>query len=184
MQARWLNHTKSEQFAKYMPGPRRHTHVRDSAQIWCVHCYLIKVNKMNKACLHLSIPVKDIPSTVSFYGKVLGCDVTRIIEDRADIDFFGHHLVAQLSPEEASHRSVNIGKNPYPLRHFGVIVETAIYNSMLANLRNAQTVFAMEPDRIFIGTPREQSVFLVFDPSGNALEVKGMDQPDQVFSKQ
>jgi extradiol dioxygenase family protein len=40
----------------------------------------------------------------------------------------------------------------------------------------------MEPKQIFVGTPREQSVFLVHDPSGNAVEVKGLPQPDQVFS--
>ncbi len=139
---------------------------------------------MNKATVHLSIPVNNIASTLAFYRDLLGCRVSRILEDRADIEFFGHHLVAQLSPAEASHKSVNIGKNPYPLRHFGVIVETPVYESMLAALRASGAVFAMEPDRIFIGTPREQSVFLVFDPSGNAVEVKGMDRPEHVFSMQ
>jgi extradiol dioxygenase family protein len=85
----------------------------------------------NKATLHLSIPVSDIGKTVTFYQDLLGCKVTRTIEDRADIDFFGHHLVAQLSPVEAAHISVNIGKNPYPLRHFGVIVESDVYETML-----------------------------------------------------
>ncbi len=139
---------------------------------------------MHKATLHLSIPVKDIASTLFFYHDLLGCSVSRVIDDRVDIEFFGHHLVAQLSGVEASHVSVNIGKNPYPLRHFGVIVQTAIYEKMLIALRTANAVFAMQPDRIFIGTPREQSVFLVFDPSGNAVEVKGMDDPEQVFSAQ
>ena len=136
-----------------------------------------------KATLHLSIPVRDIESTVNFYQDLLGCKVTRTISDRADIDFFGHHLVAQLSPTEAAHVSVNIGKNPYPLRHFGVIVESGEYETMLKNLRDADVKFAMEPDHIFIGTPREQNVFLVFDPSGNAVEVKGMVKPNQVFSE-
>ncbi len=137
----------------------------------------------HKATLHLSIPVSDIASTVNFYQDLLGCKVTRTIADRADIDFFGHHLVAQLSPQEAAHISVNIGKNPYPLRHFGVIVESGVYDTMLHKLRAANIKFAMEPDHIFIGTPREQNVFLVFDPSGNAVEVKGMVKPNQVFSE-
>lgn len=139
--------------------------------------------ELNKATLHLSIPVNDIEASVSFYQNLLGCKVTRVIDDRADIDFFGHHLVAQLSPVEAAHISVNIGKNPYPLRHFGVIVESEVYETMLKNLREAQVKFAMEPDHIFIGTPREQNVFLVYDPSGNAVEVKGMIKPNQVFSE-
>jgi extradiol dioxygenase family protein len=69
------------------------------------------------------------------------------------------------------------------LRHFGVIVESDVYETMLTKLRSAQVKFAMEPDHIFIGTPREQNVFLVFDPSGNAVEVKGMVKPNQVFSE-
>jgi len=141
------------------------------------------ITEQNKATLHLSIPVSDIAKTVIFYQDLLGCKVTRSIEDRADIDFFGHHLVAQLSPVESAHISVNIGKNPYPLRHFGVIVESDVYETMLTKLRSAQVKFAMEPDHIFIGTPREQNVFLVFDPSGNAVEVKGMVKPNQVFSE-
>ena len=137
---------------------------------------------MSPAIVHLSIPVVDIASTLTFYRDLLGCDATRILDDRVDIAFFGHHLVAQLSPEEAAHRSVSIGRNPYPLRHFGVIVTPDLYDAMLARLRAAGVSFAMEPDRIFIGTPREQTVFLVFDPSGNAVEVKGMPKPAEVFS--
>lgn len=137
---------------------------------------------MNPAMLHLSIPVREIQSTLAFYRDLLGCTATRTQDDRIDFEFFGHHLVAQLSEAEAAHRSVSIGQDDYPLRHFGVIVESAVYDGMLGRLRRAQVPFAMEPKRIFVGTPREQSVFLVFDPSGNALEVKGLAQPDMVFS--
>ena len=64
-----------------------------------------------------------------------------------------------------------------------MIVEGPVYQKMLTALRAANTAFAMEPDHIFIGTPREQHVFLVLDPSGNAVEVKGMVKPEQVFSE-
>lgn len=137
---------------------------------------------MSMAMIHLSIPIKDIASTVRFYRDILGCTVTRQQTDRLDIDFFGHHLVAQLSELEASHKSITIGRGNYPLRHFGVIVTPDVYDRMLSSLIAANVDFAMAPDRIFIGTPREQSVFLVFDFSGNAVEVKGMPDPQQVFS--
>ncbi|MCM0035862.1 MAG: VOC family protein [Burkholderiaceae bacterium] len=137
---------------------------------------------MSMAMIHLSVPIKDIASTVRFYRDILGCSITRQQVDRLDIDFYGHHLVAQLSELEASHKSITIGRGDYPLRHFGVIVTPEIYDRMLANLIAAQVEFAMAPDRIFIGTPREQSVFLVFDYSGNAVEVKGMPDPQQVFA--
>lgn len=139
---------------------------------------------MMPAMIHLSIPVRNIPSTLAFYSDLLGCVATRVQHDRIDFEFFGHHLVAQLSEAEAAHRSVSIGEDSYPLRHFGVIVEPTAYARMLDRLREAKAPFAMAPKRIFIGTPREQSVFLVYDPSGNALEVKGLTQPNQVFSTQ
>lgn len=139
---------------------------------------------MNLAMIHLSIPIREVKSTLAFYRDLLGCNATRMQEGRIDFEFFGHHLVAQLSEVEAAHCSVNIGEDDYPLRHFGVIVESDVYDGMLGRLRKAKVPFAMEPKRIFVGTPREQSVFLVYDPSGNALEVKGLTQPNQVFSTQ
>jgi extradiol dioxygenase family protein len=132
--------------------------------------------------LHLSIPIKDIASSLYFYEEVLGCKATRILDNRIDINFFGHHLVAQLSPEEAAHESVKVVGDDFPLRHFGVIVEGATYAQMLDSLQQAKVPFAMMPKQIFVGTPREQSVFLVYDPSGNAIEVKGLAAPKQVFS--
>lgn len=139
---------------------------------------------MKLAMIHFSFPIRDIESTLAFYRDLLGCTATRVQDDRIDFKFFGHHLVAQLSEVEAAHQSVNIGQDNYPLRHFGVIVEPGDYDSMLSRLRQAKVPFAMEPSRIFIGTPREQTVFLVLDPSGNAIEVKGLLQPSQVFSTQ
>lgn len=139
---------------------------------------------MNLAMLHLSIPIREVEATLAFYRDLLGCTAARVRDDRIDFEFFDHHLVAQLSEVEAAHHSVNIGEGHYPLRHFGVIVESGVYNGMLDRLRAAKVPFAMEPKRIFVGTPREQSVFLVYDPSGNALEVKGLTKPNQVFSTQ
>ena len=92
---------------------------------------------MTRAMLHLSIPVADVDTTLRFYRDLLGCSATRVQEDRIDFEFFGHHLVAQLSPEEAAHRSLHIGDNNYPLRHFGVIVEPEVYDAMLGRLRAA-----------------------------------------------
>lgn len=139
---------------------------------------------MSLAMLHLSIPIREIDASLAFYRDLLGCTATRVQDDRIDIDFFGHHLVGQLSEVEAAHRSVHIGKDDYPLRHFGVIIRPDAYEQILGRLRAAQVPFAMDPRKIFVGTPREQFVFLVYDPSGNALEVKALSEPQQVFSKQ
>ena len=134
------------------------------------------------AMMHLSVPIHDVDQASHFYEHVLGCYITRRQSDRLDIDFFGHHLVAQLSATESAHRSINIGKDQYPLRHYGVIVQPPVYDRLLSRLIEANVLFAMQPTRLFEGTPREQLVFLVKDPSGNALEVKGMMDPNHVFS--
>lgn len=137
---------------------------------------------MSLGMLHLSVPIRDIEGSLDFYCKLLGCTATRVETDRVDFDFFGHHLVGQLSEVEASHRSVHIGKDDYPLRHFGVIVSPDAYLQILDRLQKAGVPFAMEPRKIFVGTKREQDVFLVYDPSGNALEIKALPEPQQVFS--
>jgi extradiol dioxygenase family protein len=136
--------------------------------------------------IHLSIPVSSISDTLFFYSEVLGCKASRIAEDRIDFDFFQHHLVAQLSPEEAAHQSVYIGTAPnrYPLRHFGIVVDLNKYQILLRQMEKHAIEFAMPPQTIFQGTPREQDVFLVFDPSGNAIEFKGIHQQLAVFSKE
>jgi len=136
--------------------------------------------------IHLSIPISSISDTLFFYSEVLGCKASRIAEDRIDFDFFEHHLVAQLSPEEAAHQSVYIGTAPnrYPLRHFGIVVDLDKYQILLGQIEKHAIEFAMPPQTIFQGSPREQEVFLVFDPSGNAIEFKGIHQQLAVFSKE
>ena len=134
--------------------------------------------------IHLSIPIISIEKTLFFYSEVLGCKATRVNEIRIDFNFFGHHLVAQLSPEEASHESVYIGvvPNRYPLRHFGIIVDSVQYHSILDRINSHSIDIAMPAQTIFHGTPREQEVFLLFDPSGNAIEIKGLNNTEAVFS--
>ena len=75
---------------------------------------------MSRAMLHLSIPIRELAPTLAFYRDLLGSTATRVQDDRIDFEFFGHHLVAQLSPIESAHQSVNIGEDHYPLRHFGL----------------------------------------------------------------
>ena len=50
---------------------------------------------------HLSIPVDDLDRAKAFYIDALGCTVGREARGRFDINFFGHHVVAHLSPREA-----------------------------------------------------------------------------------
>jgi uncharacterized protein len=136
--------------------------------------------------IHLSIPIKSVADSVFFYSTVLGCEATRKSDVRVDFNFFGHHLVAQLSPEEASHQSLYIGELPnrYPLRHFGIVVDPQQYEEILQRINSYSLEIAMPAQTIFHGTAREQEVFLIFDPSGNAIEIKGISNPTAVFASQ
>ena len=130
---------------------------------------------------HCSFPVKDLERTRRFYSEVLGCQQGRTEPDRIDFNFFGHHIVAQLSEKEASHRSEPVGKEQYPLRHFGVIVPKAEFDRLAEQLRAFGATFIIPPENRHAGTVREQSTMMVLDPSGNGLEFKALANPDNVF---
>lgn len=130
---------------------------------------------------HLSFPIDDLDKARQFYGEVLGCEQGRTEADRIDFNFFGHHIVAQLSREEAAHRSVGVGKERYPLRHFGAIVPKADFERIAHRLQQAGAHFVIPPETRHVGTVREQSTMLVMDPCGNGLEFKSLAQPDNVF---
>jgi len=130
---------------------------------------------------HFSFPVSDLEKTRYFYCEVLGCQQGRTEPDRIDFKFFGHHIVAQLSEKEASHQSVPVGKEHYPLRHFGAIVPKADFDRLAEQLRAYGATFIIPPESRHVGTVREQSTMMALDPSGNGLEFKALVNPDNVF---
>jgi len=136
---------------------------------------------MSDTVFHCSFPVRDLESTLAFYGGVLDCPQGRTEADRVDFDFFGHHLVAQVSPEECAHRSVGVGPERYPLRHFGVVVSAERFASLAQRLQDAGAVWVIPPETRHVGTVREQRTMFVLDPSGNGVEFKSLARPRDVF---
>lgn len=130
---------------------------------------------------HLSFPVSDLEQTRHFYGDLLGCEQGRTEPDRLDFNFFGHHIVAQRSTQEAAHRSVGVGKEHYPLRHFGAIVAKDVFQRLAKTLTDAGATFIIAPEERHVGTVREQQTMMVLDPSGNGLEFKSLVEPHKVF---
>lgn len=130
---------------------------------------------------HLSFPVRDLDSTVAFYSGLLGCRAGRTEADRIDFEFFGHHLVAQVSVEESAHRSVGVGKEAYPLRHFGVLLGKEEFERLAARLQEAKVPFVIAPEVRHAGTVREQFTMFALDPSGNGVEFKSLADPANVF---
>jgi len=136
------------------------------------------------APFHLAFPIKDIESTRTFYGDLLGCDIGRSTEKWIDFNFFGNQLSAHVKPEElvAAHTNAVDGKH-VPVRHFGALLAWDAWHILAEKLRSVGTEFIIEPYIRFEGEVGEQATMFFLDPSGNALEFKSFKDPSQIFAK-
>jgi catechol 2,3-dioxygenase-like lactoylglutathione lyase family enzyme len=60
-----------------------------------------------QALFHLAFPVNDLEEACRFYGGLLGCPEDRSSPNWIDFDFYGHQIVAHLSPDECGHRGTS-----------------------------------------------------------------------------
>jgi extradiol dioxygenase family protein len=133
---------------------------------------------------HLAFPVRDIAEARGFYGGLLGCPEGRSSEAWVDFDFFGHQLVAHLSPAECGLAATGqVDGDAVPVRHFGAILGLDAWTALAAKLQAASTQFIIEPHVRFKGEVGEQATMFFLDPSGNALEFKSFADMSQVFAK-
>ena len=133
---------------------------------------------------HLAFPVRDLEEARAFYGGLLGCPEGRSSPDWIDFDFYGHQIVAHLSPDEVGHRSTSaVDGEDVPVRHFGAILTLPQWEEMAARLKAADTRFVIEPQIRFKGQAGEQATLFFLDPSGNALEFKAFADDAMVFAK-
>ena len=133
---------------------------------------------------HLAFPVNDLAEARAFYTGILGCAEGRCSSDWVDFDFFGHQIVAHLSPNEAGHKAHNlVDGDEVPVRHFGAILTMSDWRALAQRLKAHDARFLIQPDIRFEGEPGEQATFFVTDPSGNALEFKAFDDDSRIFAK-
>ena len=92
-----------------------------------------------KPLFHLSIPVDDLSRARQFYVATLGCKLGRTSDKRLDIDFFGHHVVAHLSPVEARQAAQRFESDGacVSVRHFGAIVPFEQWREMRGQIEAA-----------------------------------------------
>ncbi|MFW6157714.1 MAG: VOC family protein [Balneolaceae bacterium] len=132
---------------------------------------------------HLAFPVADLDATLIFYRDVLGCGTGRSSDTWIDFNFWGHQVVAHLSPSEAGKSSSNkVDGHAVPARHFGVILEWDEWHELAGRLEEEDIEFVIEPYIRFKGEPGEQATMFVLDPSGNALEFKAFRDKSQIFA--
>ncbi|HEY1637777.1 MAG TPA: VOC family protein [Rhizomicrobium sp.] len=138
----------------------------------------------NRPRFHLAFPVRDLAETRAFYGQLLGCREGRSSDEWVDFDFFGHQIVAHLSPSAAGAEAHNrVDGEDVPVRHFGVILEMPEWRDLAAKLEAAGLPFLIEPGVRFEGLPGEQATMFLSDPSGNALEFKAFADDAMVFAR-
>jgi len=132
----------------------------------------------------LAFPVRDLTQARAFYGDLLGCPEGRSSEQWVDFDFFGHQIVAHLSPNETGHKAYNrVDNENVPVRHFGVILAMDAWDALADKLRYAGVNFIIEPNVRFEGEVGEQATFFLCDPSGNALEFKAFHDETRIFAR-
>ena len=108
----------------------------------------------------------------------------RRLPGRADFNFFGHHLVAHLAPDEvvgAQGRKIGESKKT-PLRHFGVVMTLDDFRTTAARLEQHGAEFLNRPAVTQKGTIREQMLMTVTDGCGNAIEFKGLRTITDVYA--
>ncbi len=131
---------------------------------------------------HLAFPVHDLAAASAFYGALLGCPEGRSSDAWIDFDFYGHQIVAHLSPDAGPRPHHNpVDGHDVPVPHFGAVLDMAAWESMARKLKAAGAEFVIAPTIRFRGQPGEQATMFFLDPSGNALEIKAMADPARLF---
>ena len=134
---------------------------------------------------HFSFAINDLDKARKFYGDLLGCPEGRKLPGRVDYNFFGHHIVAHLSPDEV------VGENAAklregggtPLRHFGVVMPMEVFEQTEQKLRQGGVDFILKPEVRQAGTVREQKLMTCRDGCGNAVEFKGLRNIADVYAR-
>jgi extradiol dioxygenase family protein len=133
---------------------------------------------------HLAFPVHDLALARQFYGGLMGCPEGRSSPEWIDFNFYGHQIVAHLSPGDtgASQRNAVDGHG-VPVRHFGMVLPMADWEAMAERLKAQGVKFVIEPYIRFKGEPGEQATMFFMDPSGNAIELKAFTDITRLFAK-
>jgi len=141
------------------------------------------MNTQQIAPFHLAFPVSDLEQTLTFYRDVLGCKTGRMSDQWIDFDFWGHQVVAHLSPDDAGKSAANeVDGKKVPVKHFGVILEWDEFEKLSEKLKKTGMDFIIEPYIRFKGEAGEQATMFFLDPSGNALEFKAFKDKSQIFA--
>ena len=133
---------------------------------------------------HLAFPVQDLHAARAFYAGVLGCTEGRSSNEWIDFNFYGHQIVAHLSPAPVNplHDNEVDGKH-VPVPHFGIVLPMKEWQELAGRLQETGMKFEIEPYIRFKGQAGEQATMFFYDPSRNAIEIKAFADIGQLFAK-
>jgi extradiol dioxygenase family protein len=139
---------------------------------------------MSATLFHFSFAVSDLDQARKFYGEILQCPEGRKLKGRADFNFFGHHIVAHLAPEDVvgdKGRKIG-GALATPLRHFGVVMTLDDFQKIAQRAEQMGATWINKPSNTQQGTVREQMLMTLSDGCGNAIEFKGLRNITDVYA--
>ena len=132
---------------------------------------------------HHAFAVKDLASTRSFYGELLGCHEGRSTETWVDFDFFGNQISAHLGRAPPPGAAGQVEGVEVPIPHFGALLDWEEFQTLAARLERAGLTFLIRPSIRYVGQPAEQATMFFIDPSGNALELKAFRNASAAFAR-
>ena len=136
---------------------------------------------------HLAFPVHDLDAARGFYGGILGCPEGRSSDEWIDFDFYGHQIVAHHAPAGTgggdTGASNHVDGEDVPVPHFGAVLSMGEWRILSKRLTAEGVDFIIAPTIRFEGQPGEQATMFFRDPSGNAIEIKAMADPSNLFAR-
>jgi uncharacterized protein len=130
---------------------------------------------------HLAINVTDLDQARAFYGKVLGCVEGRSTDTWVDFNFFGHQLSLHLGQPFSTAKTGIVGEHKVPMPHFGAVLELGEWQALAKRLEEVGQAFIIAPVVRFAGQAGEQHTMFFTDPSGNPIEIKGVDSLERAW---
>ncbi len=139
---------------------------------------------MSATLFHFSFAVNDLDKARKFYGEILQCPEGRKMKGRVDYNFFGHHIVAHLAPDDVvGDKGRKIGGTlSTPLRHFGVVMTLDDFQKTAKRAEQRGAEWINKPSNTQPGTVREQMLMTLSDGCGNAIEFKGLTDIANVYA--
>lgn len=134
---------------------------------------------------HLAVQVNDLAKAREFYGELLGCREGHSANTWVDFDFFGHQFVCHLNADKkpGGDHCNEVDGHGVPVPHFGIVLDMQRWSELADRLKSKGVEFVISPYIRFQGEPGEQGTMFFYDPSGNAVEMKGFKDLDALFAK-